>query len=155
MSISAHACNMRKHDRTSLLHAYSLRREQTVTMPARTSAHPGGKLRIKQQDLHRLRDSRASSDSTNIVALFCTGHSDVAVTLQAGETMWVKVSKEARVSRKRDKQKEQDTVHTHDVSDDADWQPLTVIVSHAYVRGMRVSGIIHRAVVRLSLMQYV
>jgi hypothetical protein len=31
----------------------------------------------------------------------------------------------------------------------AEWVPLRVSASHAYVRGMRVSGTVHRAVLRL------
>lgn len=141
---------MRGKAPVSLLHAYRLHRGQCRTVPARTAAHADGELRINPEDLHTLRNSHAGSDYAPVIALFSTGHSNIPVTLQAHETMWVKTGKGARVRRKRSRQEPtQQAGGLEQHTDDADWQALTVTVSHAYVRGMRVSGIIHRAVVRL------
>lgn len=141
---------MRHHAPDSLLHAYRLHRGQCRTVPARTHAHPDGELRITPEDLQRLRDSSATLYCTPVIALFSTGHSNVPVALQSCETLWVKISKGARVKRTRKSlQQETQNAEYTDYTDDADWQPLTISASHAYVRGMRVSGIIHRAVVRL------
>ena len=140
---------MRNHAPTSLLHAYHLHRGKCRTVPARTHAHPNGELRITPEDLQRLRETSGSLNCTPVIALFSTGHSNVPIALQSYETVWVKISKGARVKKKRGvSQQPNEPQHAED-TDDADWQPLVVNASHAYVRGMRVSGIIHRAVVRL------
>ena len=140
---------MRDHAPTSLLHAYRLHRGQCRTVHARTSAYPDGQLRMTPADLSRLRNS-TGPDLTPVTALFSTGSSHIPIALQAYETIWVKTSKAKRVQPNETQKTDQDgQAGQPGQPDHAEWQPLTVTASHAYVRGMRVSGIIHRAVVRL------
>ena len=149
MRIFESVYGMRAHAPTSLLHAYHLQRGKCRLVPAQTHAHPDGELRITPENLQRLRDSSDRLNSAPVIALFSTGHSNEPVALQSYETLWVKIKKGARVKSKRGLPQEPKNSHNAENTDDADWQPMVVNASHAYVRGMRVSGIIHRAVVRL------
>ena len=134
----------------SLLHAYKLRREETRTVPARSNMHTDAELRLNKKDLYLLRSTTAGQDYEPIVALFSTGHGGEAVMLQAPETIWIKTSKGARPKRSRKgEQVPEDREGTDTKWREGDWQQMHVTASHAYVRGMRGSGVIHRAVVRL------
>ena len=134
----------------SLLHAYKLRREETRTVPARSNMHTNAELRINKKDLYRLRSTSAGQDYEPIVGLFSTGYANEAIMLQAPETIWIQMSKGARPKRSRKKaQPSEGGGETDTKWREGDWQQMHVTASHAYVRGLRVSGVIHRAVVRL------
>jgi hypothetical protein len=130
-------------------------------LPAQSESHSAGEVRMRPQDLQRLRQHSAGEDYEPIVALFSTGNSQNAVSLRTAETIYIDISKGARPRRKQQTRKGTKTdigssliqdAHPNpnaDADKRSDWQAMTVVASHAYVRGMHVSGIIHRAVVRL------
>ncbi len=107
----------------SLLHFYRLRSSQTRRLAARSDLHDGAHLRMHPDDVEAL--ARPPDSLRPMVALFSTASAGEAVCLRTAETVFVRPSK------------------------NAEWVPLRVSASHAYVRGLRVSGTIHRAVLRL------
>ena len=112
--------------------------------------HTNAELRINKKDLYRLRSTSAGQDYEPIVGLFSTGYANEAIMLQAPETIWIQMSKGARPKRSRKKaQPSEGGGETDTKWREGDWQQMHVTASHAYVRGLRVSGVIHRAVVRL------
>jgi len=108
----------------SLLHVYSLHSNQTRRLLARSEAHPNAYVRLREEHIEALSGPGVQ---TPIVALFCTKSSREPVCLRAEETIFVSLP-----------------------GHEASWLPLRVVAHHAYVRGMRVSGTIHRAIVRLA-----
>lgn len=140
-----------RHDASaSLLHAYKLCRQETRTVPARSNMHTDAELRLNKKDLYRLRSTTAGQDYEPIVGLFSTGYANEAIMLQAPETIWIQMSKGARPKRSRKKAQPSTKRGGLDAElRESDWQQMHVTASHAYVRGLRVSGVIHRAVVRL------
>ena len=113
----------------SLLHVYSLHSNQTRRLLARSEAHPNAYVRLREEHIEAL-SGRGAQTPQPIVALFCTKSSREPVSLRAEETIFVSLPGS--------------TPH------EASWLPLRVMAHHAYVRGMRVSGTIHRAIVRLA-----
>ena len=113
----------------SLLHVYSLHSNQTRRLAARSEAHPNAYVRLREDHIEVL-SGRGVQTSQPIVALFCTQSSSEPVRLRTEETIFVSVPGSS----------------PHEAS----WLPLRVMAHHAYVRGMRVSGTIHRSIVRLA-----
>ena len=108
---------------SSLLHMYRLRARQTQRLPARSDLHEGAHVRMRPEDVAALA---LPADSLRpMLALFSTAAAAEAICLRTAETVYVLPSKHG------------------------EWIPLRVAASHAYVRGLRVSGTIHRAVLRL------
>ena len=90
-----------------------------------------------------------------IICLFSTGQSNMPVTLQTAESIYINLNKSAKVFKQR-RQLQQSMIETPEHSNVANasleeqgWQRLYVSASQAYVRGLRVSGVVHRSVVRL------
>jgi hypothetical protein len=108
---------------SSLLHMYRLQHSQTRRLPARSDLHDRAHVRMRPEDIEALK--RAPESLQPMVVLFSTTDASEAVCLRTAETVYVRTSK------------------------NAEWMPLRVAASHAYVRGMRVSGTIHRAILRL------
>jgi hypothetical protein len=104
----------------SLLHVYSLHSNQTRRLLA-------AYVRLREEHIEAL-SGRGAQTPQPIVALFCTKSSREPVCLRTEETIFVSLPG----------------------SSEASWLPLRVMAHHAYVRGMRVSGTIHRAIVRLA-----
>ena len=139
----------------SLLHMYRLQRHKCRKVPACSSMHPNAELRIKPDDLERLRNTAAGDDYVPIVCLFSTGQSNMPVTLQTAESIYINLNKSAKVFKHR-RQQQQGIIETPEHSNVANsaleeqgWQRLFVTASQAYVRGLRMSGVVHRSVVRL------
>lgn len=114
---------------STLLHVYNLQTKQTRRLPARSEAHPDAYVRLRQEHIDVLA-GRGVQTPQPIVALFCTHSSHEPVRLRIDEVISVSIPGAG--------------------ADDASWRPLRVVAHHAYVRGMRVSGTIHRAIVRLA-----
>ena len=77
------------------------------------------------------------------------------VTLQTAESIYINMNKSAKVFKQR-RHQEQTMIETPEHSNVANaaleqqgWLRLHVTASQAYVRGLRVSGVVHRSVVRL------
>ena len=146
---------LREDASASLLHMYRLQRHKCRKIPACSSLHPNAELRIKPEDLERLRNTTAGDDYMPIICLFSTGQSNMPVTLQTAETIYINLNKSAKVFKQR-RQLQQSMIETPEHSNVANasleeqgWQRLYVSASQAYVRGLRVSGVVHRSVVRL------
>lgn len=112
---------------STLLHIYSLQAKQTLRLPARSEAHPNAYVRLRKDHIEML-SGRGVQTPQPIVALFCTQSSQEPVRLRTEEVISVSIPGTSSES----------------------WLPLRVAAHHAYVRGMRVSGTIHRAIVRLA-----
>ncbi len=117
-----HSIRMRD-DVSSLLHKYRLRARQATRLSARSDLHSAASIRMRPEDVLTL--SRPADSVHTIIALFSTSSATEAVCIRTAETIFVLPDKRS------------------------EWVPLRVVASHAYVRGMRVSGTIHRSVVRL------
>ncbi len=152
----------------SLLHFYRLHASQTQRLAARSDLH--AHVRMHPDDVAALA---LPADSLRpIVALFSTASASEPVCLRSAETVYVRCGRPRRAHRasqrgqawrelERAREDQRDTVRpgaapleaaaqsAQQGAVDAEWIPLRVAASHAYVRGMRVSGTIHRAVVRL------
>jgi hypothetical protein len=151
----------------SLLHFYRLRASQTKRLQARSDLHDGAHVRMHPEDIEAL--ARPADSLRTMVALFSTASASEAVCLRSAETVYVRPGKKAgkkadkKADKKTDTQARKKTGKKADTEVDqqtepqtdqqpehsAEWVPLRVSASHAYVRGMRVSGTVHRAVLRL------
>lgn len=142
---------------SSLLHYYRLGASQTQRLAARSDLHDGAHVRMHPDDVEAL--ARPADSLRPIVALFSTASVAEAVCLRSAETVYVRpgrprtgvVRGEARSGSRRPAAP-LPTAPPPPPAADAErieWVPLRVSASHAYVRGLRVSGTIHRAVVRL------
>jgi hypothetical protein len=143
----------------SLLHFYRLRASQTKRLQARSDLHDGAHVRMHPEDIEAL--ARPADSLRPMVALFSTASASEAVCLRSAETVYVRPGKktgkkagkkagkktDTQARKKTDTQEDQQTDQQPEHS--AEWVPLRVSASHAYVRGMRVSGTVHRAVLRL------
>ena len=147
----------------SLLHYYRLRASQTQRLAARSDLHDGAHVRMHPEDVEAL--ARPADSLRPIVALFSTASVAEAVCLRSAETVYVRPGRprgargvargEARGEARGGSRAPAAPLPTAPPPPPAadaeriEWVPLRVSASHAYVRGLRVSGTIHRAVVRL------
>ena len=128
----------------SRLHRYGLQEREGVSMQATSDAHVGASLRVSRKDLLRLEGRKAgrACEEGPIVALFSTGGSSEAVSLASSETM--------RVRLPQDDDAQRGGRSAAAPVDAAEWEKLVVVAHAQYTGGMRVSGIIHRALVWLE-----
>ena len=154
----------------SLLHYYRLGASQTQRLAARSDLHDGAHVRMHPEDVEAL--ARPADSLRPMVALFSTASASEPVCLRSAETVYVRRGRARRAhdasqrgqawrELERAREEQRDTVRpgaapldaaaqsAQQGAADAEWIPLRVAASHAYVRGLRVSGTIHRAVVRL------
>jgi hypothetical protein len=117
----------RKHGST-LLHQCNLLPHQTKKLPARSDNHANAYVRLHPEDVKMLT-GRKPHALQPLVALFCTKNTSEPVVLRNDEV--IRVSIHGKTSA------------------DAPSVSLRVVAHHAYVSGMRVSGTIHRPIVRL------
>ena len=147
-----HMRNKHAQNDNTLLRVHSLEFSSCRTIPAYTGTHSVASIRITKGNLQQLRNTEPGQDYEPFVCLFSTGQSNIPVSIRTGETIWLKILKGARPVCNRKKQRSgggalvRCAEETHD---EEHWQPMTILVSQAYVKGMRVSGVIHRAIVRL------
>ena len=131
-------------DLHSLLHAYKLTASECQKVNAYSDLHSNATLRLKKTDYAKLCNQTAGEDYEPIIALFATANAREAVHLRSSETLYVQINSN---QRNKIKKKEKEDVMKPEIEK---WQPLTVTASHAFVKGMRVSGTIHRSIVRLN-----
>ena len=107
----------------SLLHHYRLRAQDTQRLLASSNQHERAFVRMHKDDVQSMR---GGADSLRVmIVLFSTASAAEAVLIGTSDTVYVLLRK------------------------NADSLPLRVVASHAYVRGMKISGVIHRAVLRV------
>jgi hypothetical protein len=128
----------------SRLHRYGLQEREGVSMQATSDAHVGASLRVSRKDLLGLEGRKAgrACEEGPIVALFSTGGSGETVSLGSSETMRVRLPHDDDTQRGRRS--------AAAPVDAAEWEKLVVVAHAQYTGGMRVSGIIHRALVWLE-----
>jgi hypothetical protein len=142
----------------SRLHRYGLQEREGVSMQATSDAHVGASLRVSRKDLLRLEGRKAgrACEEGPIVALFSTGGSSEAVSLASSETMRVRLPQDDDAQRGGRSAAAPVAPQRGPVgpqrgpSDAAEWEKLVVVAHAQYTGGMRVSGIIHRALVWLE-----
>ena len=142
----------------SRLHRYGLQEREGVSMQATSDAHVGASLRVSRKDLLRLEGRKAgrACEEGPIVALFSTGGSSEAVSLASSETMRVRLQQDDDAQRGGRSAAAPVAPQRGPVgpqrgpSDAAEWEKLVVVAHAQYTGGMRVSGIIHRALVWLE-----
>ncbi len=86
--------------------------------------------RVRQQDVQALQ-TNPHTISKQIVALFSTCHASEPVSLRSTEMLHLCLP--------------------HKSKQQENWVTLRLVAHHAHVEGMRVSGIVHRAIVRLEI----
>ena len=135
----------------SRLHRYGLQQSEGVSMQATSDAHVGASLRVSRKDLLRLEGRKAgrACEEGPIVALFSTGGSGEAVSLASSETMRVRLPQDDDAQR-GGRSAAAPVGPQRAPSDAAEWEKLVVVAHAQYTGGMRVSGIIHRALVWLE-----
>jgi hypothetical protein len=107
----------------SLLHHYRLRAQDTQRLLASSNQHERAFVRMHKDDVQAMS---AGADSLRVmIVLFSTASAAEAVLIGTSDTVHVRLIK------------------------NGDSVPLRVVASHAYVRGMKISGVIHRAVLRV------
>jgi hypothetical protein len=132
-----------------------------------SDAHVGAKLRVSERDLERLR-CRARGEGTAagpVVALFSTGRASEAVSLDVGETVFAQLPlAEAGAAEAAEAAGASGAPGALGEAAGASgapgapgapaealrWRKLVVVAHSAYTGGMRVSGIMHRALVWLE-----
>lgn len=160
-----------RHD--TLLHNYELQPRQSVRVEARSETHDFAHMRLRKQDVAALQKHEVHRP---IVALFSTDNVRIPVSLRTDERVYVRLPEdctheENSQERSEDADSEglagaleknddrsQGTAGKHardkrngnSARKHVAWTPLRVLAHHSYVAGMRVSGIVHRAIVRLQ-----
>lgn len=106
----------------TLLHRQRLLKQECACLRAASDAHAGAELRVPRSELARL--ARREREPGPVVALFSTGGEPVS--LSDGESVLV------------------------EVREGAAWCRMVIVAQTAYTGGMRVSGVIRRAIVQLD-----
>ena len=165
----------RRHD---LLQDYGLEASASVRLAARSEQHDSAHMRMRREDVQSLR-SQPGAMSSPVIALFSTRNPREPVSFRPSETLYVRLPADTEISADTevedteitkaeetdasDKDKREDTEqpkqpeqtkseqkqHRRRRAQSA-WTPLRLVAHHSYVVGMRVSGIVHRAIVRLE-----
>ena len=120
----------KKPVRHNLLQQYELQSRSCFRLHARSENHDKAHIRVRQQDVQALQ-TNPHTISKQIVALFSTCHASEPVSLRSTEMLHLCLPHKS-------KQQEH-------------WVTLRLVAHHAYVEGMRASGIVHRAIVRLEI----
>ena len=168
---------MRHRSRRSLLHNYELDASTSVRVEARSEAHDLAHMRMRHQDVKALRNNE--SICRPIIALFSTDNTRTPVSLRSDERLYVRLPEETSATtdeehedtatdRAATDRAATDRAATDRAATDrasatekrheqaarkralSVWTPLRVLAHHSCVAGMRVSGVVHRAIVRLQ-----
>jgi len=165
----------RRHD---LLQDYGLEASTSVRLAARSEQHDSAHMRMRREDVQSLR-SQPGAMSSPVIALFSTRNPREPVSFRPSETLYVRLPADTEISADTevedteitkaketdasDKDKREDTEKPKQPEQtksehkqhrrrraQSPWTPLRLVAHHSYVVGMRVSGIVHRAIVRLE-----
>jgi len=133
---------------------------------------------MRPEDVQSLR-SQPGAMSSPVIALFSTRNPREPVSFRPSETLYVRLPADTETSADTeildtettkaeeidasDKDKREDTEQPKQAEQtnseqkphrrrrvQSPWTPLRLVAHHSYVVGMRVSGIVHRAIVRLE-----
>ena len=159
---------MRRRSRGhTLLRQYDLEVRSSLRLPARSEAHEQAHVRLRAADVETLRRP-AGELFAPIVALFSTRDAREPVRLRANEALYVELPGEAEGAEGAQAAEGAEAAGTREAAEGAEaagtraragtrqraaaraWVALRVSAHHAYVTGMRVSGVMHRAIVRLE-----
>jgi len=145
---------MRRRSRGhTLLRQYDLEVRSSLRLPARSEAHDQAHVRLRAADVEALRRP-AGEMFAPIVALFSTRDAREPVQLRANEAVYVELPGEAAEGAETGPRAEAGTraepAPPRASTGARAWVALRVSAHHAYVTGMRVSGVMHRSIVRLE-----
>ena len=156
ISAAAHMPRPERGNGSSLLHAYDLRSKHTQRVSARSQEHESAFLRLKRADIEMLAGLHPRT-SQPITALFYTQSTREPVRLGTDETIFVSLPETAPAPRApapapapQEQRSATAAPRSATAAPQEAWLPLRLVAHHAYVRGMRVSGTMHRAIVRLT-----
>jgi len=157
----------RRHD---LLQEYGLEASTSVRLAARSEQHDSAIMRMRPEDVQSLR-SQPGAMSSPVIALFSTRNPREPVSFRPSETLYVRLpadssdaetteAEEIEVSNKDKREDTEPPTEAEQAKSEqkphrrrrvpSPWTPLRLVAHHSYVVGMRVSGIVHRAIVRLE-----
>ncbi len=155
--------------RHTLLHNYELDARSSVRLEARSDSHELAHVRMRQQDVRALGSPETMSRP--IIALFSTRDPRTPVSLRSDERLYVRLPEQEGADEEADEEEDnsargskEDSGDKHDTQDNnntkaqkrrskprsAPWSALRLLAHHSCITGMRVSGIVHRAIVRLQ-----
>ena len=158
-----------KSRRHGLLQQYQLECSTSLRLAARSETHDMAHIRLRRDDVKAIQEGTSCA---KIVGLFSTNNSKQPVFLRALETLFVQIpeTEEHEMLLAQKDTNEATNEATNDVfeTDHAEkkknsvysktkkgavaaFTPFRVAAHHSYVTGMRVSGIINRAIVHLEL----
>jgi hypothetical protein len=158
-----------KSRRHGLLQQYQLECSTSLRLSARSEEHDIAHIRLRRDDVTAIQQGTSCA---KIVGLFSTNNSKQPVFLRALETLFVQIpeTEEHEMLLVQKATNEATNKATNDVfeTDHAEkkknsvysktkkgavaaFTPFSVAAHHSYVTGMRVSGIINRAIVHLEL----
>ena len=158
-----------KSRRHGLLQQYQLECSTSLRLSDRSEEHDIAHIRLRRDDVTAIQQGTSCA---KIVGLFSTNNSKQPVFLRALETLFVQIpeTEEHEMLLAQKDTNEATNEATNDVfeTDHAEkkknsvysktkkgavaaFTPFRVAAHHSYVTGMRVSGIINRAIVHLEL----
>jgi hypothetical protein len=161
-----------------MLQEYDLEASTSLRLAARSEQHEFAHMRMRREDVQALQKQPGAICSP-IVALFSTRDAREPVSLRPSETLYVQLPAEregeeteateateaeaaeteaAKIDTKTEKAEEKEDPKADPKQRfraarrrvASVWTPLRLVAHHSYVAGMRVSGIMHRAIVRLE-----
>ena len=158
-----------KSRRHGLLQQYQLECSTSLRLSARSEEHDIAHIRLRRDDVTAIQQGTSCA---KIVGLFSTNNSKQPVFLRALETLFVQIPEteehEMLLAQKATNQATNEATNNVFETDHAEkkknsvysktkkgavaaFTPFRVAAHHSYVTGMRVSGIINRAIVHLEL----
>jgi hypothetical protein len=178
MSISGAPAMRRRSRRQNMLQEYELEASTSLRLVARSEQHGFAHMRMRREDVQALR-LQPGAICSPITALFTTRDAREPLSLRPSETLYVQLpadteadteaeaeaETEAEAKTSAEAEAKTDATKTETTAEKVDpkqrfraarrraasaWTPLRLVAHHSYVAGMHVSGIMHRAIVRLE-----
>lgn len=155
-----------KSRRHGLLQQYQLECSTSLRLAARSETHDMAHIRLRRDDVKAIQEGTSCA---KIVGLFSTNNSKEPVFLRSLETLFVQLpnTEENEMLLPSTTEGTNDETHNDDTKTldqtknniysktkkgvKEAFTPFRVAAHHSYVTGMRVSGIINRAIVHLEL----
>ena len=158
-----------KSRRHGLLQQYQLECSTSLRLAARSETHDMAHIRLRSDDVKAIEEG---TSCTKIVGLFSTNNSKEPVFLRSLETLFVQLPNteenemllpplQSTTEGTNDETHNKDTKTLDQKKNNIysktkkgvkeAFTPFRVAAHHSYVTGMRVSGIINRAIVHLEL----
>ena len=155
-----------KSRRHGLLQQYQLECSTSLRLAARSETHDMAHIRLRRDDVKAIQEGTSCA---KIVGLFSTNNSKEPVFLRSLETLFVQLpnTEENEMLLPSTTEGTNDETHNKDTKTldqtknniysktkkgvKEAFTPFRVAAHHSYVTGMRVSGIINRAIVHLEV----